>query len=34
MSPDVEERLNGRRWRLEHFFGKDAKRAGSSWILL
>jgi hypothetical protein len=24
----------GRRWRLEHWFGKDGERLGPSWILL
>jgi hypothetical protein len=24
----------GRRWRLEHFFGKDGAVLGPSWILL
>jgi hypothetical protein len=24
----------GRRWRLEHYFGKDGSLLGPSWILL
>jgi hypothetical protein len=24
----------GRRWRLEHYFGKDGELLGPSWILL
>jgi hypothetical protein len=24
----------GRRWRLEHYFGKDGELLGPSWVLL
>jgi hypothetical protein len=28
------ERGCGRRWRLEHYFGKDGSFLGPSWVLL
>jgi hypothetical protein len=32
-APDAEESSCGRRWRLEHWLGKDGELFGPSWIL-